>query len=178
VAKDSKVETFAAIRFQIDNARWKNVPFYVRAGKCMPVTITEVLVRLKRPTNQILDEIKSCDNSYFRFRLSPHEEIALGLKIKKAGEDMVGDIGELVVHETPKDEMPPYERLLGDAMHGDATSFSREDSVENAWRIVDPILNKAVPVYQYEKNSWGPAEVEEKLEPPQGWHNPLPDDNS
>lgn len=91
---------------------------------------------------------------------------------------MVGDMSELIIHETQTDAMPPYERLLGDAMNGDATLFSREDSVENAWRIVDPILDDATPIYQYAKNSWGPAEVHKKIEPPHGWHNPVPDDNA
>jgi glucose-6-phosphate 1-dehydrogenase len=178
VSQDSTTETFAALKFQIDNDRWKGVPFFVRVGKCLPVTITEVLIRLKHRAHPVLDETQSRKNGYFRFRLSPREEIALGLKIKVPGENMVGDMSELIIHETQTDAMPPYERLLGDAMNGDATLFSREDSVENAWRIVDPILDDATPIYQYAKNSWGPAEVHKKIEPPHGWHNPVPDDNA
>ena len=175
VAKDSTVETFAALKFQIDNDRWNGVPFYVRAGKCMPVTITEVMVRFKHLAHPVLDESKPGEDGYFRFRLSPNEEVALGMRIKTPGEKMVGELGELTVNEKPKDEMPPYERLLGDAIKGDTTLFSREDSVETAWRIVDPILDNATPVYEYEKNSWGPPEVDEKIKPPQGWHNPIAD---
>jgi glucose-6-phosphate 1-dehydrogenase len=175
VAKDSTVETFAALKFHIDNERWKGVPFYVRAGKCMPVTITEVMVRLKRPNHPVLDETSPGEDGYFRFRLSPREEIALGLKIKESGESMLGRIAEFVVHKAPANDMPPYELLLGEAMNGDATSFSREDSVEQAWRIVDPILDNATPIHQYDKNSWGPVEVEKTLKPLGGWHNPEPE---
>ena len=176
VAKDSTVETFAALKFHIDNDRWKGVPFFVRAGKCMPVTITEVTVRYKLPEHEVLDEVKSERENYFRFRLSPQEIIGLGTKIKTPGEKMVGTVRELVLHKMPEDEMPPYERLLGDALKGDSTLFSREDTVESAWRILAPILDNATPVYEYDKNSWGPAEVEEKLKPPHGWHNPVEDD--
>ena len=174
VAKDSTVETFAALKFQIDNDRWKGVPFYVRAGKCTPVTITEVMVRLKRQDHPVLDETSSGEDGYFRFRLSPNEEIALGMKIKESGDSMIGQVAELVVHKAAANEMPPYELLLADAINGDASSFSREDSVEESWRIVDPILDNATPVFQYDKNSWGPVEVEKTFKPPGGWHNPDP----
>jgi glucose-6-phosphate 1-dehydrogenase len=175
VAKDSTVETFAALKFEIDNDRWRGVPFYVRAGKCMPVTITEVMIRFKRPDHPVLDESSTDINGHFRFRLSPREQTALGTKVKKPGEKMIGETAELVLHEAPRNEMPPYERLLGDAMNGDATLFSREDSVEAAWRILDPILGNITPVYPYEKGTWGPPEVNEKIKPENGWHNPKPD---
>jgi glucose-6-phosphate 1-dehydrogenase len=175
VAKDSTVETFAALKFHIENDRWKEVPFYVRAGKCMPVTITEVMVSFKPTGHPVLDEAKIGAEGYYRFRLSPHEEIAQGSKVKTPGEKMVGTIAELVIHEKPVDEMPPYERLLGDAMNGDSTMFSREDAVEAAWRVLDPVLGNVTPVHAYERGTWGPSEVDKKIRPLGGWHNPVPD---
>src|SRR5207244_5334584 len=135
VAADSLVETFAAIRFHIDNERWNGVPFYVRVGKCLPVTATEVLIRLKRPPRPVLDELDPPLANYYRFRLTPEMVISLGTKGKKPGELMVGERIELVACHQAPDEMGPYERLLGDAANGDATLFAREDSVEAAWRI-------------------------------------------
>jgi glucose-6-phosphate 1-dehydrogenase len=172
VAPDSQVETFAAIRFHIDNQRWDGVPFYVRAGKCLPVTATEVLVRFKRPPRPVLDEAEKAPANYIRFRLNPEVLLALGTKFKKPGEQMVGEPIELVVcHQTP-DEMGPYERLLGDASKGDATLFGREDSVEEAWRIVDPVLANPTPLTEYAANTWGPTESDRVLAPEGGWHNP------
>ncbi len=172
VAPDSQVETFAAIRFHIDNERWTGVPFYVRAGKCLPVTATEVLVRFKRPPRPVLDETVLTMDSYYRFRLGPEVLLALGTKVKKPGERMVGERIELVAHHRPPDEMEPYERLLGDAANGDATLFAREDSVEASWRVVDPILGNATPLFEYEPNTWGPSQVDPALAPGGGWHNP------
>jgi glucose-6-phosphate 1-dehydrogenase len=172
VASESQVETFAAIRFHIDNERWGGVPFYVRAGKCLPVTATEVLVRFKRPPRPVLDETQKSLANYFRFRLSPEVVLALGTKFKKPGERMVGEPVELVVCHQAPDEMGPYERLLGDAANGDGTLFGREDSVEAAWRIVGPILGNATPLAEYEPNTWGPPEVERVLVPEGGWHDP------
>ena len=174
VAPDSRVETFAAVRFHIDNERWKGVPFYVRAGKCLPVTATEVLVRLRRPPRPVLDERDPPGANYYRFRLNPGTVIALGTKIKKPGELMVGEPIELVAcacRQAP-DEMGAYERLLGDAAKGDPTLFGRESSVEEAWRIVDPILGDATSLAEYEPDTWGPPEVERDLAPEGGWHNP------
>jgi glucose-6-phosphate 1-dehydrogenase len=173
VATDSQVETFAAIRFHIDNERWNGVPFFVRVGKCLPVTGTEVLVRLKRPLRPVLDELDPPLANYYRFRLNPEIVIALGTKGKKPGELMVGEPIELVACHHAPDEMGPYERLLGDAANGDASLFAREDSVEAAWRIVDPILGNATPLTEYEPNTWGPPEVERVLAPEGGWHNPM-----
>ena len=173
VTSDSKVETFAALRFYIDNERWQGVPFFVRVGKCLPVTATEVVVRFKHPSHPVLDETqleKDCD---YRFRLSPDQVIALDLKLKKPGEDMVGQGAELVVHKQAANDRPPYERLLGDATRGDAELFAREDSVEAAWRILDPVLGNAVPVHPYELNTWGPEEVADAIEPEGGWYDPL-----
>ncbi|HZZ78610.1 MAG TPA: glucose-6-phosphate dehydrogenase [Gemmataceae bacterium] len=169
VAADSRVETFAAIRFDIDNERWTGVPFFVRVGKCLPITATEVIVRFQPIAHPVLDEAQLPGANYFRFRLGPEEVIAIGTRVKKPGERMVGESAELVAHHQPPDEMEPYERLLGDAAMGDATLFAREDSVEAAWRIVNPILNdKSVPI-EYEPGTWGPSD---RLTPPGGWQNP------
>ena len=172
VAPDSQVETFAAVRFLIDNERWNGVPFYVRVGKCLPVTATEVLVRFKRPLRPVLDELDPALANYYRFRLSPEISIALGTKAKKPGELMVGERIELVAYHKPPDEMGPYERLLGDAAEGDATLFAREDAVEAAWRVVDSVLGNATPVHEYEPGTWGPPESDRLLAPEGGWHNP------
>ncbi|MDP9121795.1 MAG: glucose-6-phosphate dehydrogenase [Acidobacteriota bacterium] len=172
VAPDSQVETFAAIRFHIDNERWSGVPFYVRAGKCLPVTATEVLVRFKHPSRPVLDETALGVDTYCRFRLSPEMVVALGTMVKQPGELMVGETVELVAHHQPADEMEPYERLLGDAANGDATLFAREDSVEESWRVVDPILGSAAPLFEYEPGTWGPSEADRSLVPLGGWHDP------
>ncbi len=173
VAADSHVETFAAIRFHIDNDRWAGVPFYARAGKRLPVNAAEVLVRFKSPPQLVLDEKQKSVGNYFRFRLSPEVIVALGTKFKKPGEAMVGEPIELVVCHQDPDEMGPYERLLGDAINGDGNLFGRIDSVEASWRIVDPILGNVTSVFEYEPNTWGPAEVD-RISPVGGWHDPLP----
>jgi glucose-6-phosphate 1-dehydrogenase len=172
VAADSQVETFAALRFYIDNERWQGVPFYVRAGKCLPVTATEVLVQFKRPERAILDEAVGAMDTYCRLRFSPECVIALGTMVKKTGELMVGEKIELIAHHQPPGEMAPYERLLSDAKNGDATLFARQDSVETSWQIIDPILATPTPLYEYDANTWGPEEVEKTLTPEGGWHNP------
>jgi glucose-6-phosphate 1-dehydrogenase len=174
VKENSKVETFAALRFFIDNDRWKNVPIYVRAGKCLPVTVTEALVNFKHSTHPVLDESEVEREGDYRFRLSPNEEIALSKKIKKPGEKMVGKQVELTFHASDVDVMPPYERLLGDAIKGDASLFAREDSVEAAWRVLDPILDNATPVFEYDKYTWGPEEAYAAITPKNGWHDPVP----
>ena len=174
VAADSQVETFAAVKLYIDTWRWAGVPFYIRAGKRMPVTATEVLVELKRPPQAVFDTITQSQADYFRFRLSPNVSISLGARAKIPGEAMVGEAVELVVRQVSADEMTPYERLLGDAIRGDATLFVREDGVEAAWRVVDPILGNATPVHEYEPNTWGPAEADRIIAGDGGWHNPKP----
>jgi glucose-6-phosphate 1-dehydrogenase len=174
VAADSKVETFAAVKLYVDTWRWAGVPFYIRAGKRMPVTATEVLVELKRPPQAVFDTIAQSEADYFRFRLSPNVLISLGARAKMPGEAMVGEAVELVVRQVSADEMTPYERLLGDAIRGDATLFVREDGVESAWRVVDPILGNATPVHEYEPNTWGPAEADRIIAGDGGWHNPKP----
>ena len=174
VAPDSKVETFAAIRFHIDNPRWNGVPFYVRVGKCLPVTATEVVVRFKHPPQPVLDDTDCTNANYWRFRLSPEIVLALVTRVKKPGEALAGEPIELAAHHQPPDEMAPYERLLGDAANGDGTLFAREDTVEAAWRVVDPILRNGTPLYEYAPNTWGPPELERTWKPEGGWHNPKP----
>jgi len=170
VAPDSQVETFAAVRLEIDSWRWEGVPFFIRAGKCLPVTTTEVRVALRRPP---LAKALPHSGNYLRFRLSPEVAIALGARVKQPGEGMSGTSTELsFVHHPGGDEMDAYERLLGDAMAGDATLFAREDAVETAWSIVQPILGNATPAYEYEPGSWGPVEAERLTAGVGGWHCP------
>jgi glucose-6-phosphate 1-dehydrogenase len=170
VAPESQVETFAALRLYIDSERWAGVPFYVRTGKCLPVTVTEVLVEFKRSGCPVLDEIEPPLPNYFRFRLSPDVTIALGTTTKVPGQSMVGKRIELVAQQCSGDEMHPYERLLGDAMNGDATLFARGDGVEAAWRVVQPILDTPMSLHEYEANTWGPGEADRLIGG--GWHNP------
>ena len=174
VAPDSRTETFAAIRLEVNSWRWKGVPFYVRAGKNLPVTCTELMVRLKRPPKIFpADGIRP---NHFRFRISPDVEIAHSLMVKTPEAEMSGEMIELVSAEgNHPNEMGAYERALRDAMMGDATLFAREDYVEEAWRIVDPILKACTPVYEYEPGTWGPTEVEQRIVPPDGWNNPAID---
>jgi len=174
VARDSQVATFSALKLYIDTWRWADVPFYIRAGKRLPVTATEVLVRLKRPPHAVFDPIAQSEADYFRFRLSPNVSISLGARTKKTGEAMVGEPVELVVRQAPGDETTPYERLLGDTIRGDATLFVRQQSLEAAWSVVDPILGNAMPVHEYESNTWGPAEADHIVAGDAGWHNPEP----
>ncbi len=148
------------------------VPFFLRAGKCLPVTATEVMVTLKRPPQAVFGPIEPRESNYVRFRLSPDVVIALGARAKVPGETMTGEEVELVARHQSADEMAPYERLLGDAMHGDASLFARQDSVEEAWRVVDPILGSTTPVYCYEPNTWGPDEANALLGGEADWHNP------
>jgi glucose-6-phosphate 1-dehydrogenase len=179
VAPDSQVETFAALRFNVDNERWTGVPFHVRVGKCLPVTATEVLVRFKPRHRPVMDETGPAPANSLRFLLSPEMVLAVGMNVKKPGVSMSGDRIELIAHDHPPDEMAPYERLLGDAANGDATLFAREDSVEASWRIVDPILGTAAtPLHEYDPNTWGPPEVNQTLEPAGGWHDPQPKEGS
>jgi glucose-6-phosphate 1-dehydrogenase len=171
VAADSQVETFAAMRFHVNSWRWQGVPVYIRAGKCLPVTCTEVFVRMRRPPSVF----PTCcpPSNHYRFRISPNVTTALGVTVMDAAENMTGESIELVAHQHPlADEMDAYERVLTDAMEGDATVFSREDYVEEAWRIVDPVLKAATDVYEYQPGTWGPREAD-RLAPPGGWHDPV-----
>jgi glucose-6-phosphate 1-dehydrogenase len=172
VAQDSQVETFAALCLNIDTWRWGGVPFYIRTGKCLPMTTTEVIVDLKCPPVAIFEEIDPAQSNYFRFRLSPEVVISAGARVKRVGEEMVGDAVELVAHHSLAGERAPYERLLGDAIRGDASLFTRDDVVEAAWRVVDPILDSAGPVEQYERGTWGPAAARAIVAGGEGWHDP------
>ena len=172
VASDSKVETFAALRLDLDSWRWQGVPFYIRAGKSLPVTCTELVVRLRRPP--VVFPTCMPASNYLRFRISPETAIALGLTAMDVDERMIGRQAELLASRHPGvKEMDAYERVLSDAMAGDQTLFAREDYVEEAWRIVDPVLKAGTPVYEYEPKTWGPGEVDENVSPPGGWRNPI-----
>ena len=171
VAPDSQVETFAALRLEIDSWRWKGVPFYIRAGKCLPVTCAEMVVRFRQPPTMYSDFDLTAN--YFRFRISPEVTLAFGMNVIAPEEDTVGQTDEMIVSQHPRaGEMDAYERVLGDAMVGDRTLFAREDYVEEAWRIVDPVLAGA-SVLEYDPNTWGPSEVDQKVSPPGGWQNPI-----
>jgi len=171
VAQDSKMETFAALKLEVNSWRWQGVPFYIRAGKCLPVTCTEIVCRLRKPPTFIPAEF--LNSNYLRFRISPDVAIAMGMTVLAPGDRLVGQSAEMIASRQPNtQEMDAYERVLGDAMAGDATLFAREDYVEEAWRIVDPVLQKATPVYPYEPNSWGPNEMQ-RVTPPGGWQNPV-----
>ena len=172
VAPDSKVETFAALQLNVDSWRWQGVPFYIRAGKNLPVTSTEIVIRLKKPPTMFKGfDLKS---NYFRFQISPQIVFAVGMMAITPGYEKCGQLVETEASRHPaQDEMDAYERLLGDAMRGDVMLFAREDSVEEAWRIVDDVLKADTPVYEYEPGSWGPKEVDQFVCPPGGWHNPV-----
>jgi glucose-6-phosphate 1-dehydrogenase len=171
VRPDSKTETFAALRLDIDSWRWKGVPFYIRAGKNLPVTATEVLGRFRKPPSVLPDSALS--QNHLRFRISPEMSIAIGATVLAQGDEMKGENVEMVASRHPRPEdMEAYERVLGDAMAGDPTLFAREDYVEEAWRIVDGVLKADTPVYSYDDKTWGPGEVNQRVSPPGGWHNP------
>jgi glucose-6-phosphate 1-dehydrogenase len=170
VAKGSSTETFAAMRLHVNSWRWQGVPFFIRAGKSLPVTCTELTVRLRRPP-KVFPGCPPARN-YMRFRVSPEVEAAFGLTVMDAEDRMIGQQAEMLLSQRPAaGEMDAYERVLGDAMAGDATLFAREDYVEEAWRIVDPVLKQATPLYAYEPKSWGPADVQ-GVTPAGGWSNP------
>ena len=172
VVKDSKMETFAALRLEVDSWRWRGVPFYLRAGKCLPVTCTEVLAKFKLPPTVI--RASRLKQNHLRFRISPDVDVAIGMTVMAPGEEMVGESAEMLAHHHPEaTEIDAYERVLGDAMVGDASIFARQDYVEEAWRVVDPILKLATPAYEYEPGTWGPKEVEARITPPGGWANPV-----
>ena len=171
VAPDSTVETYVALRFHIDSWRWYGVPFYIRAGKSLPVTVTEVTAKL-RQTPPLFSN-NGTPHNYLRFRVTPDLAIAIGAQVKKPGDAMEGDPVELLAteHSDPA-ELMAYEELLGDAMEGDSTRFAREDYVEEAWRIVQPVLGNATPVHSYPVGTWGPAEADALAPKDGGWWNP------
>jgi glucose-6-phosphate 1-dehydrogenase len=171
VAANSQVETFAALKLQIDSWRWKGVPFYIRAGKCLPVTCTEIVVRLRRPPTMF--ENYNLTPNYLRFRISPEIVFAIGMMMLNPGDESTAQCIETIAGRHPgAREMDAYERLLGDAMRGDQTLFAREDYVEEAWRIVDPVIKAGTPVAEYAPNTWGPPNTDQKVCPPDGWLNP------
>jgi len=170
VEKRSQTETFAALKLEINSWRWKGVPFYIRAGKYLPVTCTEIVGRFRKPPTLIPDS--ALTNNHLRLRISPEVSIAMGMMVMSPGEELAVQTAEMVASRSPRaGEMDAYERVLGAAMEGDATLFAREDYVEEAWRIVDPVLKANTPVYQYEPSTWGPKEVE-RLTPEGGWSQP------
>jgi glucose-6-phosphate 1-dehydrogenase len=170
VSANSPVETFVALRLEINSWRWKGVPFYIRAGKCLPVTATEVLVKLRQPP-AVFSEIAPPPN-YFRFRVTPDLMIAIGALVKKAGEREGQNVELVISEESDAAEMGAYEELLFDAMRGNSARFARQDYVEEAWRIVDPVLGDIVPVYEYEPGTWGPSAVSSLIGPDDGWFDP------
>jgi glucose-6-phosphate 1-dehydrogenase len=172
VAPFSQVETFAALRLYIDTWRWAGVPFYVRTGKSLPITATEVLVTLKRAPLPVFDASTLAGLNYFRFRLSPEVVIALSARVKHPGDAMQGEPTELVARHLLAGEHSPYERLLGDAIRGDATLFTRDDGVEAAWRVIDPVLATPPPLHEYDSGTWGPAAAAGILAGDAAWHNP------
>jgi glucose-6-phosphate 1-dehydrogenase len=174
VAPDSGVETYVAARLAIDTWRWAGVPFLVRAGKRLPVTATEVVVEFRRPPLELFGEVIPSSSNHLRLRLGPDVRIAVGLRVKAAGDQLVGEDVELEAANRPPEGMSPYERLLGDAMHGETELFAREDTVEAEWRVVDPVVgDDATPLYQYDPGSWGPEEAS-RLVTDGGWSDPAP----
>jgi glucose-6-phosphate 1-dehydrogenase len=171
VASDSQVETFAALRLAIDSWRWKGVPVYIRAGKSLAVTCTEIVVRMRRPPT-MFEGIELARN-YCRLRIHPDITIATAMNVPAQDSDSAIQVELVATHQPQKGEMEAYERVLGDAIAGDATLFAREDFVEEAWRIVDPLFRATTPVHEYEPKTWGPALANERVSPPGGWQNPI-----
>ena len=176
VAKESFMATYAALRLYVDSWRWEGVPFYVRAGKSLAMTCTEVMVEFKNPPQVVFKETAPSMGNYLRFRVSPNVTIALGARAKKHGEKMIGEPTELSAVEEPAQgeggRMEAYERLLGDAMLGDATLFARQDVVEAAWAIVDPVIHGPSPMFSYEPGTWGPKEADALAADVGGWNTP------
>jgi len=176
VAKDSDVETFSALRLFIDSWRWEGVPWYLRSGKYLAETATEVLVQLKPPPQRLFADSApaSCLANYLRFRLSPNSAIALAARVKRAGKEFVGDQRELYLLDEQPGEETPYERLLGDAVAGDGALFTRQDAVEAAWAVVDPVLRTHHPARPYRRGSWGPKDADALIATDGCWHKPEP----
>jgi glucose-6-phosphate 1-dehydrogenase len=172
VAPDSRVETFAALGLEIDTWRWAGVPFYIRAGKCLPITATEVTVDLKPPPLAIFDEVAPAQSNYFRFRLGPEVVISAGARVKRPGELMEGESVELVANHLAGVDDTPYERLLGDAIRGDSSLFISDDGVEAAWRVVEPILGSTARPDEYACGTWGPQTARKVVADQEGWFDP------
>jgi glucose-6-phosphate 1-dehydrogenase len=180
VAKSSDVETFCALRLFIDSWRWEGVPWYLRSGKYLAETATEVLVELKPPPQRLFADSSppTGPTNYLRFQLSPRSAIALAARVKRAGKEFVGDQRELYLAEEQPGAESPYERLLSDAMAGDGALFTREEAVEAAWAVVEPVLETHQQARPYEHGSWGPKEAEVLIAPDGCWHNPKPQEVS
>jgi glucose-6-phosphate 1-dehydrogenase len=174
VQPGTTTETSVAIRLHVESWRWAGVPFYIRAGKSMPVTATEVIVELQRPPRDVFGEPVPGHPNHVMFRLGPDVSINLGARTKVPGDEMRGEDVELIAHHQPRERMEPYERLLTDALMADAELFSRQDIVEASWRVVDPILDDATPVYRYDPGTWGPEEADRLIRGDGGWHDPRP----
>jgi len=176
VNSDSYMATYAALRLHVDSWRWEGVPFYVRAGKSLAKTVTEVTIELNNPPQVVFREPTPSMGNYVRFRLNPEVAIAIGARAKRGGEGMRGRPVELSVVEEPEQgtegRLGPYERLLGDAMAGDATLFARQDVVEAAWAIVDPVIHGPSPMFEYEPGSWGPPQADRLVADVGGWNTP------
>jgi glucose-6-phosphate 1-dehydrogenase len=176
VAKNSDVETFCALRLFIDSWRWEGVPWYLRSGKYLAETASEVLVELKPPPQRLFADSAPTTGraNYLRFRLSPCAAVALAARVKLAGKEFIGDQRELYLFEEQPTEESPYERLLGDAMAGDGALFTRENAIEAAWAVVDPVLKTHPRARLYKRGSWGPKEADRIIAPDGCWHNPRP----
>ncbi len=177
VAKGSDVETFCALRLFIDSWRWEGVPWYLRSGKYLAETAAEVLVELKPPPQRLFDDSRPVAGraNYLRFRISPSSAVALAARVKRPGKEFIGDQRELYLLEQVPAEESPYERLLGDAMAGNGALFTREDSVEAAWAVVDPVLKRHHRAYPYRRGGWGHKEADALIAPDGFWHNPQPE---
>jgi glucose-6-phosphate 1-dehydrogenase len=175
VSKNSEVETFCALRLFIDSWRWQGVPWYLRSGKCLAATAAEVLVEFKPPPQKLFDDSIPTNGraNYVRLRLSPNTAVALAARVKRAGKEFIGDQRELYLLDEQPGEESPYERLLMDAMSGDGALFTREDAVEAAWAVVDPVLDISRPLYPYKPGSWGPKQADELIAADGSWHNPI-----
>jgi glucose-6-phosphate 1-dehydrogenase len=176
VARHSDVETFCALKLFNDSWRWAGVPWYLRSGKYLAQTATEIIVRFKAPPQRLFaDAALPGETNYLRFRVSPRSAIALAARVKRAGKEYVGDQRELFLSDEQPGEEAPYERLLGAAIAGEGALFTREDAVEAAWAVVDPVLDNHRPVHPYRRHSWGPKEADALIAADGGWHNPTPD---
>lgn len=175
VAPDSDVETFCAVRLRIDSWRWEGVPWYLRSGKCLATHAAEVLVQLRPPPQRLFGDSRSVNGrpNYLRFRLSPNSAVALAARVKRPGEEFIGDQRELYLLEEQPGEEAPYERLLSDAMAGKGALFTREDAVEAAWAVVDPVLKNHPGAQPYKPGSWGPNEADRLIAADGPWHNPV-----
>ena len=173
VKEGSTTETYIALRLKIDSWRWADVPVYIRAGKSLPVTATEVIVELKQPPQQLFEDCHRHERNYFRFQFNPNTVIAIGARAKKLGEEMVGQQIEMVAQHEAPDEMTAYERLIGDAMAGESGLFARVDEVESAWKVVDPVLDLTDTPHAYQPGTWGPGEADGLLHDGAFWHDPV-----